>query len=232
MKNNIAICGMPRSGKTTKAMQLFNSFPGIAIFANTQWENYFPGVVTIQDFKQWNIKERRTVINPHDRAGLIPFIESLFKTQMDSKAGMQPIQIIIDEVFHYQDEGENALYTLRKLAVDGLRWNIQMIITAHMPQMVDAKIYKNVHVYYFYELNSATYDYFKKIWRIDLYPYAPFLAEAGKYNYLIYDMRHFYKGYGNTVKNKPVVDSDIKSKEPAGGALDADKTETTENPEK
>ena len=202
MRHNIAILGLPRSGKTTKAREMFINFAGSSIFINTQNENYFDieGITNIRDFKQWNPAIRRCVISPDNRADLMAFIDKLFANQQKSKSQIQPIRIIIDEIFHYQNSQDDK-YRLQKLVVDGLRWNIQTIITAHMPTMVDSKIYKNIHLYYFFELNNAIYDYFKKTWRIDLFPFSQYLSEPGKYHYILYDMRRFYKS-GDAIAKK------------------------------
>lgn len=190
MKHNIAILGLPRSGKTTKAKEFFMRFGGYSIFINTQNEKYFddvPGLVKLFKFTDYRMQSKRVLIEVMNDADLIPFIEKLFKTQQKSKV-MQPVRIIVDEIWRYQDYG---LETLKKLVVDGLRWNIQTVITAHTPTMVHPHIYKNVSIYYFFRMNNALYDYFKTTWRIDLFTYSNYLNTP--YNYILYDGSDFYK---------------------------------------
>jgi hypothetical protein len=191
LKQNLAIYGLSRSGKTTKAKEFFDTFTpdGCAIFVNSQFENYFgvPGV----DWDKWTITAPKTVIEPMDRAGLTGFIEKLFKIQQKSKQ-KKPIRIIIDEVFLYMDY-KGAEDAVIKLCVDGLRWNIQTIITAHMPHLISYKIHKNIHVVYFFQLNPGIYDYFSRVYKIDMFQFETYLSAPGAYNYIMYDMRTFYK---------------------------------------
>jgi hypothetical protein len=115
-----------------------------------------------------------------------------------------PIRIIIDEVWAYQRVSPDALLWLEKLMVDGLRWNIQTVITAHTPTMVESTIYKNVHVWYFFKLNNAIYKYFKRDWQIDLFQYKDYLNTP--YNYLIYDGNEFIMPN----KNKQKEDAELE----------------------
>jgi len=188
MKENIAIIGLPRSGKTTKAKEFFENFNGCTLFVNTQHENYFSEYRIIYKHTDFSTKFDKTVWNIMHNADLITFIKALMDRQMKSKQ-LVPIRIIIDEIFRYQDCAPDAVQTLQMLMVDGLRWNIQTVITIHIPTMVKANIYKNVHVYYFFKLNPAIYSALKRDWKIDLMPYKDYLNIP--YNYIVYDGNEF-----------------------------------------
>ena len=183
---------------TTKAKQLFNDFDedGCAIFINSQFESYFDKKIILRTTEGFTIDDRpKTVFNLDENEQLIPLINQLFDTQKRSMEAKK-IRLIIDEVYMFQ-ECDGARKTLTKLIVDGLKWKIQTVITAHYPQMVLSSIYKNVHQYYFFKLNNALYDYFKRIWRINLFPMAGYLAV--EYNYLFYDGDSFFLKDGRKI---------------------------------
>jgi len=193
MRYNIAICGLPRSGKTTKAKQLFAKFTqtGTAIFVNSQFEDYFSQYPTAYDLKNLYDairKYKKVVFNPIDNNDLLKLIDKLFENQKKSKL-MQPFRLIIDEIQLYQDI-PGAKQILTKCAVDGLKWNIQTVITAHFPTMVHSHIYKNCHLYYFFKLNPPIYTALKREWHIDLFQYQDFLNHD--FNYVMYDSNKFY----------------------------------------
>lgn len=191
MKENIAVIGLPRSGKTTKALELFRNFTGgIALFVNTQHEDYFNEFRIIYKYQDFSTKFDKTVWNIMHNADLIEFIKVLMHKQKSTKQ-LIPFRIIIDEIFNFQNVSNDALLTLQQLLVDGLRWNIQTVVTAHIPTMVDSKIYKNVHIYYFFKLNPAIYSSLKRDWKIDLFQYQDYLNI--QYNYIIYDGNEFVK---------------------------------------
>ena len=215
MKNNMAVIGLPRAGKSVLTKRFFDEFrdDGLALYINTQWELYFKGYRILKTLEEFNdVSENKIVFNFENNEQLIPLVNKLFDTQKLSP-NPRPIRIIIDEVYQFQ-ELDGARKTLTKLVVDGLKWNIQTVITAHFPQMVYSSIYKNCHIFVFFRLNPMLYDFFKRTWRINLFPLKDYLAIP--YNYIVYD-NDFYLKDGTKISLDNYKDTrqiQIKKKKP------------------
>ena len=188
---NIMISGLPRTGKTTRAVTLFQQIKHNGMFINIQGEDYLKSYPQIYRSKDWTGFKTKMVFTPANPAQGLDMIKKIYAFQKSQRTGstLYPISIIIDEIWKYQNNKKD-IQLLVDLFSAGLRWNIQVIGTAQLPSMVAPNIYKNTHIFIFYQLNDALYAYFSRVWKIDLFELRQHLNRP--FNYVIYDGRKFY----------------------------------------
>lgn len=194
---NIIINGLPRTGKTTRAVNLFLKSAHATIFFNIQGEDYLKHFPQIYTAAEWTPYKGKCVFTPSSYESGLGLVRKIYSWQKDTMRGkdLHPLTIILDEIWKYQDgkthqEKLRNIQLLTDLFSAGLRWNIQVIGTAQLPSMVHPNIYKNTHIFIFYQLNNGLYNYFSRTWKIDLFGLRSWLNKP--YHYVIYDGRRFY----------------------------------------
>lgn len=192
---HILILGLPRTGKTIKAVDLFKRCTHPAVFFNIQAEDYLEGLPKIYKSENWTPSNPKLNYIPINYQDGLKLLGNIYRYQKSCKGELQPRTLVLDEIWKYQDGSSQAdrkknIRLLQDVFSAGLRWNIQIIGTAQQPRMVDPAIYRNNHVFIFYELNPALYKHFSRTWDIDLFRYREWLSRP--YHYMIYDGRQFF----------------------------------------
>ncbi|MEW5760069.1 MAG: ATP-binding protein, partial [Candidatus Thermoplasmatota archaeon] len=158
------IVGLPRTGKTTFAKNLFFELPEnhIAIFVNSQWEDYFQGIESEYKYPFPQLKNK-IVFNIYDFGDLFKLLKDIFEAQKQS-VELQPITIFIDEAHKFfprymniqapENQIVNDIFTL------GLKWNIRLVIITQKPQMLCTDLYTLCERMIVFKLHQKDIEYF------------------------------------------------------------------------
>jgi len=176
-----SIVGLPGSGKTVFAVKVYKRCER-AIFINLGHEDlgctnelYWVGEKTVQSGQeavQAVLSGERCVWLIPEISEVRPFIAELIKYQRAQET-KYPISIFVDEAHLLvpngsinlaaciKDEEEPDPWTL--LATNGRRWNLQAVWITQRPQLLDPTCYKTAVNKFFFRLDPADINYFKRM---------------------------------------------------------------------
>ena len=186
---NIAVLGLPRSGKSTLCSKMFAKIQHRCIFVNTQWENYFPEALRVDNWikgKLMNYFSQNQKINLmlFKRNQIWDMLREIWYFQR-SQIHCLPVTVFIDEChlfipkhFNLFDESDDKAALLLEIFTLGLRFNLRLIIISQKPQFVCNDVFNLCESMIIFKLHPRDITYFKKH-----NIYLPLINE--KYKYVI-----------------------------------------------
>jgi hypothetical protein len=176
-----SIVGLPGSGKTVFAVKVYKRCER-AVFINLGHEDlgqsnplYWQGetpATSAQEALQIVLGGGRCVWLVPEISEVRPFIADLIKYQREQETKF-PISVFVDEAHlliptgsinlakTIKDEEEPDPWTL--LATNGRRWNLQAVWITQRPQLLDPTCYKTAVNKFFFRLDPADINYFRRM---------------------------------------------------------------------
>ena len=186
----VFVCGTSGSGKTYWAARRFKMLPSAyaAVFVNTQFEQYFSGCEIVHRFP--NMPERGSHVvweieNPDE---LEEWLGSLFRHLRKVKRAFYTY-IFVDEADIYARR-YSISFNIRAIATRGRRYNVVPVWITQRPQMVHADIISQADTFVFFRCWERDYEYFSRVWRIDLSKFYNHLLQP--YRYVVLRGGQFY----------------------------------------
>lgn len=176
-----AIIGLPRSGKTTLCVKIFDELPEghTCIFINTQMEDFESMLAKTdtpmksQATLMWRFNKaeipmlmgKKTIFNIQDNDEVIPLIKALFHHQQRSSK-IDQITIFVDEAHLFFPKNMNIHNTQNKIIKNvftrGSKFNLRIIVISQKPQFVTPDVYTLCERMIVFKLHPNDYSYFKR----------------------------------------------------------------------
>ena len=169
MTNNtiVSIYGKKGSGKTVKAVELFNSYKDIRIFWNFQQEEYPILAVPFNDLENWKVKySSYNFLNDNENLleQMVDRIKQIQEIRMKKNKNAH-ILLVIDEC----DKFANHQMGVNNPNYSAMNWlcrksrsrNIDLIFITQKPQRLHPDIYSETDIFYFYFLNNKDWKFLK-----------------------------------------------------------------------
>lgn len=178
MKHTI-IVGLPRCGKTTLGIQLFDQIDQGCVFINTQMEDFNEKMgeagtpLKSQSEILWRFDKktldqlgtRKIIFNIQDNDEVIPLIRFVFQSQQ-RRTSINPITVFIDECHLFFPRHMNIHNNLNKpiknIFTRGSKFNLRLILITQKPQFVCPDIYTLCERMIVFKLHPNDYSYFHR----------------------------------------------------------------------
>ena len=178
MKHTI-IVGMPRSGKTTLAIQMFDQLDHGCIFINTQMEDFnekmseagTPMKSQSEILFRYDNKildqlgNRKIIFNIQDNDEVVPLIRQIFQGQQRLQS-INPITVFVDECHlffpRYMNIHNNANKPIKNIFTRGSKFNLRLILISQKPQFVCPDVYTLCERMIVFKLHPNDYSYFHR----------------------------------------------------------------------